>query len=90
MGKLLHTGRFFTALAIMAALLSCSGTQPTQQPDARDNLPAPADPNAVVLSETATCLDGTRLQLAFRLDGESHHTTTEPVSYTHLTLPTNA
>ena len=77
MGKLLHTGRFFTALAIMAALLSCSGTQPTQQQDARDNLPDPADPNAVVLSETATCLDGTRLQLAFRLDGESHHTTTE-------------
>ena len=68
------------ALAIAAALLSCSGMQPLQEQDARDNIPAPADLDAAVLTETATCLNGTRLQLAFRLDGETHYTTTELTS----------
>ncbi|MDH3986982.1 MAG: hypothetical protein OEV12_11305, partial [Gammaproteobacteria bacterium] len=64
-------------LALAAALLSCSGMQAPQQQDTDDNLPALADLDATVLTETATCLNGTRLQLAFRLDDETHYTTTE-------------
>ena len=70
----------FTTLAIAAALLSCSGMQPLQQQDAPDNIPAPAELDAAVLTETATCLNGTSLQLAFRLDGEIHYTATELTS----------
>jgi len=80
----LQTRSFFSALAVLAivaALACCSGTQSRQEDDAAGNTPALPERNTTVLTNTTACLTGTRLQLAFRLDGETHHTTTE------LTLP---
>ena len=77
----MQTRSFFAALAVAAALLSCAGMQPLQEEDVRDHIPSPANLNAAVLTNTAACLTGARLQLAFRLNGEIHYTSTDLTSH---------
>lgn len=76
----MQTRSFFAALAVAAALLSCAGMHPLQEEDVRDHIPPPADLNTAVITKTAACLTGARLQLAFRLNGEIHYISTDLTS----------
>jgi len=64
-------------LAIVTAFAGCLGTQPLQEEEVHESTLPPSDLNAAIPTIRKTCLTGTRLLLAFSLDGEIHHTSAE-------------